>query len=214
MPGQVHPIVMLCSLALLAPLEWNRVAVSRGGEVLRLGGDGGAADAHGGGDASLVEWLRRALAGAPAARLGGRGPRLLFALYVLVQLLLPLRMPLVSGHEWARTGLGYRWSWAMGLHHTQHFFEYEVPLGSRVPQPAKMWKSNDGVTLTELKGPAPLRVALSLFYFVPTCAGRGVIPRWAYLPATNLPEHDARTLPLELMLQAANPPLPRACHHP
>ena len=84
----------------------------------------------------------------------------------------------------------------MGLHHTQHFFEYEVPPGSRVPQPAKMWKSNDGVTLTELKGPAPLRVALSLFYFVPTCAGRGVIPRWAYLPATNLPEHDARTLPL------------------
>ena len=38
---------------------------------------------------------------------------------------------------------------------------------------------------------------MSMLYFVPTCEGRGIIPRWAYLPGSISVEHDSRTLPLE-----------------
>ena len=54
-----------------------------------------------------------------------------------------------------------------------------------------MWKSNDGVTLTELKGPAPLRVALyAVFYPDSFVAPQG------YLPNLDdpLPPHEAAHL--------------------
>ena len=107
--GFVFPAVMLCSELLLVPLDDD-------------------------GDATLVTWVCRVLAGAPAARIGGssaggRVRRALFGLYLSMQLGLPARMPLVSGLEFPRNALGYRFSWTMMLHATTHFIEFEVPRG-------------------------------------------------------------------------------------
>jgi len=173
--GFIFPAVMLCSELLLLPLD----------------------DA---GDASLIVWVGRGLSGAPAARIGGsstagRVRRGIFGLYVLVQLGLPARMPLVSGLEFPRNALGYRFSWTMMLHATTHFAEFEVPRGSLVPREPIMWDSAVDPVLGTL--PHTIRVGLSMFYFVPTCAGRGAIPRWAYLPDSVNVEHDSRTLPVE-----------------
>ena len=100
---------MLCSELLLVPLDDD-------------------------GDATLITWVCRVLAGAPAARIGGssaggRVRRALFGLYLSMQLGLPARMPLVSGLEFPRNALGYRFSWTMMLHATTHFIEFEVPRG-------------------------------------------------------------------------------------
>ena len=46
-------------------------------------------------------------------------------LYILVQLVLPLRMPFVSDNEYPRTREGYRWSWTMVLHATSTVLTFE-----------------------------------------------------------------------------------------
>ena len=104
-------------------------------------------------------------------------------------------MPLVSGLEFPRNALGYRFSWTMMLHATTHFIELKVPRGSLVPREPVAWESPVAPTLGTL--PSDLTVGMSMLYFVPTCEGRGIIPRWAYLPGSISVEHDSRTLPLE-----------------
>ena len=49
--------------------------------------------------------------------------------------------------------------------------------------------------------PNTIKIGLNMLYFVPTCAGRGAIPRWAYLPDSVNVEQDSRTLPVELIFQ-------------
>ena len=40
---------------------------------------------------------------------------------------LPLRMPLISGNEYPRTGEGFRWSWTMMSHGWTPFLSLDVP---------------------------------------------------------------------------------------
>ena len=66
------------------------------------------------------------------------------------------------------------------LHATTHFIEFEVPRGSLSPREPMAWASPVDPELGTL--PHDITVGLSMLYFVPTCEGRGVIPRWPYLP--------------------------------
>jgi len=105
--GFVFPAAMLCSELLLVPLD-----------------DGG--------DANLVAWVGRVLTGAPSARVGGgsaagRVRRALFGLYLLMQLGLPARMPLVSGLEFPRNALGCRVSPKPGPTPNPHSHPYPDP---------------------------------------------------------------------------------------
>ena len=84
---------------------------------------------------------------------------LTLALTLRIQLGLPARMPLVSGFEFPRNALGYRFSWTMMLHATTHFIELKVPRGSLVPRAPVAWESHVAPTLGTL--PSDLTVGPS-----------------------------------------------------
>ena len=97
--GYAFPGACVCAVVLFAP----------------VGGPGG--------DAPLHAWLARAAAGvsageprAAAAARPTRPLRCLLLLYVLLQVLVPLRMPLFHGRDFAMSARGYRFSWTMMLH--------------------------------------------------------------------------------------------------
>merc|ERR1740129_1715486 len=50
--------------------------------------------------------------------------KLAFIAWIGLQIALPLRMPLVSYGEYARTGEGYRWSWTMMLHRSTNHLNF------------------------------------------------------------------------------------------
>ena len=61
------------------------------------------------------------------------------------------------------------------LHATTHFIEFAVPRGSLLPRAPKAWHSPVSPVLGTLSH--NITVGLSMLYFVPTCEGRGIIPR-------------------------------------
>ncbi|KAH8055629.1 hypothetical protein JL722_7967 [Aureococcus anophagefferens] len=96
--GYAFPGACVCAVVLFAP----------------VGGPGG--------DAPLHAWLARAATGFSAGEPRRRGARparplrCLLLLYVLLQVLVPLRMPLLHGADFAMSARGYRFSWTMMLH--------------------------------------------------------------------------------------------------
>jgi len=101
----------------------------------------------------------------------------------LWQLLMPLRMPIVSSGNFPMNRLGYRYSWTMMLHSLEHGI---------------IRQNSDGIP-----------TVLLLEYLVPTCfsnnsdQGDVVMPREVYFGEQSLHQmQDHRTVPLHMVLGA------------
>eukprot|EP00978_Attheya_sp_CCMP212_P048681 scaffold560043_cov55-Attheya_sp.AAC.1 len=142
------------------------------------------------GDTSLVEWIKRYATGSPAIARAGPWQRKFTLVWIAIQLALPLRMPIISGGAFPFTSQGYRFSWTMMLH-----------------------SKNDRIThigsATTPDGNPTQRVfQLGLTYLLPTCpdsrtmANDDYILRSQYMPGTEAPTEDSRTLPLNFMVNS------------
>lgn len=120
--------------------------------------------------------LPRRFAALPRRKAGRPPWRGLAYAWVAFQLLFPLRMPLIAartGTHYARSARAYRFSWTMMLHAKSSMLVLEKD-----------------------------KAALTLGYLAPSCAAvpGAQIPRKAYMPGTEHPLQDPRTLPLYQML--------------
>jgi hypothetical protein len=143
------------------------------------------------GDASLMEWIKRYAIGSPALARASPWQRRFTLLWVTIQLVLPLRMPLISGGAFPFTSQGYRFSWTMMLHNKN----------DRITHTGGAFTS-DGHRIERV-------LHLELSYLLPTCpdsrttAKDSYILRSQYMPQSETFQQDSRTLPLITMLNSA-----------
>ena len=132
-------------------------------------------------DASVLTWTWRLLTNSPSIAYIPRWRRIFALLWILWQILMPLRMPYLSGGYYPWTGQCYRYSWTMMLHGKDRFITH---IAKR--------KAQDG-SLVEVP------VGLNLFDLIPSCDGKAII-RKDYYPNSEQKYEDPRTMPLNMML--------------
>ncbi|CAB9505441.1 expressed unknown protein [Seminavis robusta] len=134
-------------------------------------------------EANLVDWVHRYATDSVEAR--ATRPQQLFTLaWLVVQILIPLRMPFVSGGNFPFNAKGYRFSWTMMMHSRQTSI---LHVGRYNPPP------NSGIQ------PSDRIVPLQMFYLIPECNGHS-LQRKDYMPDRAVSAEDPRTLPMKSIL--------------
>jgi hypothetical protein len=132
------------------------------------------------GETNLLGWIWRYGVTGQDCR-ASKWQRALTILWLLVQILLPLRMlwpaMIEGGSDFPYTGRNYRFSWTMMLHSRETTIQH--------------------VGLGEARERKVLN--LDLMYLVPECHGQMLL-RKDYLPASAHPLQDPRTVPLHTVL--------------
>jgi len=138
-------------------------------------------------DANLVTWIlryeldeRRSNNGCAGITEASNLQRRFTLVWIFIQLLLPLRTPIISKGEFPYTFRCYRYSWTMMMHSSSNFIIFPEP------------------------NPHPPITTLNL---LPTCMGKGKLPnkympRKVYYPNSDGPGQNTYTLPTHLLLNA------------
>jgi len=139
-------------------------------------------------DCNIVTWIRRyefdekrALLGKDGKTKASRFQRRFTLIWIFIQLLLPLRTPILSGGDFPYTFRCYRYAWTMMLHSSSCFVVFPKP------------------------NPYPPIMTLNL---IPVCISSRIdkpdkmMPRKVYFPGSDGPGQSTMTLPLHQMLDA------------
>jgi len=153
-------------------------------------------------EANLLGWIKRYALGSPEA-LATRNQQLFTLVWLLIQILLPWRMPIISNGNYAFTAEGFRFSWTDHTHtrqtaifHTNKNDGVDPLLGPTIQTP-------DGSRLIPL---------INLFYFLPECSGKS-LHRGDYMPERAVSSEDPRTLPINSILTSQHTFFMRAYPH-
>jgi hypothetical protein len=139
------------------------------------------------GDASLISWLRHFASSSATTHCTSRIQRVCVLGWVIIQLCIPLRMPLNSGGDFPLTAQGYRFSWTMMLHSKAHTILIPLPLElqnqtdtlARQPQMfSQLLLFNLVPVVTQEAGVPPI----STSQLVDELAAGTPIPRTHYMP--------------------------------
>ena len=128
--GNAFPATCMCAIIIFLPMNTYASKEDSRDESTaidnRLPAQNDSAVDHG--DASLISWLRHFASSSATTHCTSRIQRVCVLGWVIIQLCIPLRMPLNSGGDFPLTAQGYRFSWTMMLHSKAHTILIPLPL--------------------------------------------------------------------------------------